>query len=96
MSSPVYSQVEFRRELLVFKKTQFNSLPVYFGKNNESLTHFGIHAALALWRPDYSFIIAVSIETADTLNGRFDLDDWVFRLSGCLTGYLFKRFILRR
>lgn len=66
---------------------------IYFGEKYEPLTHFGIHFVIATWRPRDSLIAAISIETADALGGRFELRDWTFRLSGCLAGYLVKRFI---
>jgi len=73
-----------------------NQVQVYFGEKYEPITHFGIHFLIATWRPKYSLIAAISIETADTLGGRFELRDWTFRLSGCMVGYLVKRFIFKR
>ncbi len=68
---------------------------LYFGEKYENATHFGLHFGIALWRPDYSLVAAVSIETAQTLGGRFELNDWISRLGGCLAGYLVKRFIFK-
>ncbi len=76
--------------------TASNKVQIYFGEKYESVTHFGIHFLIATWRLKYSLIAAVSIEAADTLGGRFELRDWTFRLSGCIAGYLVKRFIFKR
>ena len=89
-SVPVYSQG------LRLKAISKSEPEIYFGKDKEFITHFFLHTAIATWRPEYSLIATISIETADTLNGRFDLNDWVARLSGCLTGYLIKKFILSK
>ena len=73
-----------------------SQVEIYFGEKYEPVTHFGIHFLIATWRPSYSLVAAISIEMADTLGGRFELRDWTFRLSGCMVGYLFKRFIFKR
>jgi len=90
ISVPVYSQ-EIKLNLL--SKTE---PAIYLGKDKEWITHFSIHTVIAIWRPEYSLIATISIETADILNGRFDLDDWVARLSGCISGYLIKKLILSK
>lgn len=73
-----------------------NLHPIYFGKRYENITHIGVHFFISIWKPKYSLIAAISIEGADTINGKFDLNDWIARLSGCMSGYLFKKYILKR
>lgn len=69
------------------------SKTIYFGSEVEGVSHFSLHLLIALWRPDYSLVAAVAIELADTANGRFDIEDWGARLTGCFAGYIFKRFL---
>jgi len=89
-----YSSENQIYQLNLFRVRQ--KIQLYFGEKYEPITHFGIHFLIATWRPKYSLIAAVSIETADTLGGRFELKDWISRLSGCMAGYLVNRFIFKR
>jgi len=89
--SPLQAQTTFQYELS--RKKPVN---VYFGEEFEVISHFSIHLLIATWRPDYSLIAAIAIETADTLNGRFDAKDWGARLTGCFVGYLFNRYIFKK
>jgi len=88
-----YSSENQMYQLNLFRERQ--KIELYFGEKYEPVTHFGIHFLIATWRPKYSLIAAISIETADTLGGRFELKDWMSRLSGCVAGYLVKRFIFK-
>ncbi len=64
---------------------------LYFGKKYEPATHVGMHFAISLWRLDYSLVSAISIETAQTISGRFEAEDWGYRIGGALVGYLAKK-----
>ncbi len=64
---------------------------LYFGKKYEAVTHVGMHFMISLWRWDYSLVSAISIETAQTISGRFEADDWAYRVGGVLVGYLAKK-----
>ena len=91
MSTPLAAQTTFQHAL-----THDNGeSTVYFGKGYEGISHFTIHALIGTWRPDYSLIAAIAIETADTVNGRFDIRDWGARLTGCLVGYFLNRRLFR-
>ena len=78
-SVPVVAQTTFKLYLVT------ENPPVYFGEKYEGMSHFSIHFLIGIWRPDYSFVAAIAIEMADTINGRFDARDWGARLAGCLT-----------
>lgn len=88
--SPLQAQTTLQYEL---RQKEVN---VYFGKDFEVISHFSIHLLIATWRPDYSLVAAIAIETADTLNGRFDAKDWGARLTGCFVGYFFNRYIFKK
>jgi len=88
--SPLQAQTTLQYEL---RQKEVN---VYFGKDFEVLSHFSIHLLIGTWRPDYSLVAAIAIETADTLNGRFDAKDWGARLTGCFVGYFFNRYIFKK
>jgi len=81
---------------LQYELRQEKGVNVYFGKDFEVLSHFSVHLLIGTWRPDYSMIAAIAIETADTLNGRFDAKDWGARLTGCFVGYLLNRYIFKK
>ena len=36
---------------------------------------------------------SLAIELADTANGRFDIEDWGARLTGCFVGYVLNRYL---
>ncbi len=70
---------------------------LYFGKKYEAVTHVGIHLAIGLWRPDYSLVAAISIETAQTISsGKFEADDLAYRVGGALAGYIIKKGMRRK
>jgi len=89
--SPLQAQTTFQYEL-----SQKKPVNVYFGEESEVISHFLIHSLIGAWRPDYSLIAAIAIETADTINGRFDAKDWGARLTGCFVGYLFNKYIFKK
>jgi hypothetical protein len=86
--SPLVAQTTFQ-----YKLRQKDPVNVYFGEEFEVISHFSIHLLIGVWRPDYSLVAAIAIETADTLNGRFDAKDWGARLTGCFVGYFLRRVI---
>lgn len=75
---------------------QDNRVDVYFGEESELISHIIIHAAIGAWNPKYSLIAAISIETADTINGRFDVNDWGARLVGCLVGFFINKHLFKK
>jgi len=60
--SPLGAQTTLQYEL---RQKEVN---LYFGKDFEVLSHFSVHLLIGIWRPDYSLVAAIAIETADTLN----------------------------
>jgi len=88
--SPLQAQTTLKYEL---RQKEVN---IYFGKDFEAISHFSVPLLIGAWRPDYSLVAAVAIETADTFNGRFDAKDWGARLTGCFVGYLFNRYIFKK
>ncbi len=103
-SSSVQAQYfELRKKLDIVvvpqnQKSRFEfeskKIELYFGKEHEAITHFSIHFLLGLWRADYSIVAAFAIEISEAVNGRFELDDLLTRLSGCLSAYIFKKYLL--
>ncbi len=66
---------------------------IYFGEGYEELSHFTLHTLIAIWKPEYSLIAAIAIETADTMNGRFDQRDWGARLVGVFVGFILNQYL---
>jgi len=89
-STPLVAQTTFQYAL-----TQERKFTIYFGEGYEGISHFTMHTLIGIWRPDYSLVAALAIETADTVNGRFDVRDWGARLTGCFVGYFFNRYIFK-
>ncbi len=92
---PVYGQQTLSYQLTHITNANNNngSYTIYFGEGYEELSHFSIHMLIAMWKPKYSLIAAVAIETADTLNGRFDQRDWGARLVGVFVGFVFNQYL---
>jgi len=90
-STPLIAQTTFQYVLT----NDAGKFTIYFGEGYEEISHFAIHALIGLWRPDYSLIAAIAIETADSVNGRFDIRDWGARLTGCFVGYFLNRHLFR-
>jgi len=87
ISLPLTAQTTFTFENHTSQRT------IYFGNQFEGITHFTLHAVIGSWRPDYSLVAAVAIEMSDTVNGRFDVEDWGARLAGCFVGYILNRYL---
>ena len=87
MAVPAVAQTTFKLYLVT------ENPAVYFGEKYEGVSHFSIHFLIGIWKPDYSFVVAIAIEMADTINGRFEARDWGARFTGCLAGYIFNRFL---
>jgi len=81
---------------LQYALTQDRKFTIYFGEGYEEISHFAAHTLIGMWRPDYSLVAAIAIETADTMNGRFDVRDWGARLTGCFVGYFLNRHLFRK
>jgi len=81
---------------LQYELRQNKGIHIYFGKEFEDISHFSVHLLIGIWRPDYSLVAAIAIETAETFNGRFDIEDWGARLTGCFVGYFFNRYIFKK
>ena len=90
-STPLIAQTTFQNAL-----TEDRKFTIYFGEGYEEISHFTMHTLIGIWRPDYSLVAAIAIETADTMNGRFDVRDWGARLTGCFVGYFLNRHLFRR
>jgi len=89
--SPLEAQTTLQYEM-----SQRKDVSIYFGEDFEVISHFSVHLLIGSWRPDYSLVAAIAIETADTLNGRFDAKDWGARLTGCFVGYFFNKYIFKK
>jgi len=89
-STPLMAQITLQYAL-----TQERKFTIYFGEEYEEISHFTVHALIGMWRPDYSLVAALAIETADTVNGRFDVRDWGARLTGCFVGYFLNKHLFR-
>jgi len=87
---PLQAQTTFQYEL------SKGEVHIYLGEEFEEPGHFALHLLIAVWKPDYSLVAAVAIETADSINGRFEIRDWGARLTGCFVGYFFNRYIVKQ
>jgi len=97
ISVPAQAQYfELKKPLLLLRqeaKFEFKG-QIYFGKKYEVPSHIIIHFLIGMWRVDYSIVAAISIETAEAANGKFEIKDVAARLGGCLGAYLVKRIFL--
>ncbi len=84
-----------KKEIVLLFQTpdRFDVSRLYFGEKNEIATHLFTHFAIGLWRVDFSIVAAIAIEASDTINGKFEIKDWLSRIGGALYAYLFKKFI---
>ncbi len=104
LSAQIHPDFKLRKTLdykfptIVIKSTDTNQrpiFPIYFDRKYEYITHVGVHFVIGLYRVDYSLISVIAIEGADTINGRFEWEDWTSRLSGTILSFIVKKYIFK-
>lgn len=95
--TPIHAQQTLLYQLNTKMYTNYNNakFTIYFGEGSEELSHFTLHMLIAIRWPKVSLIAAIAIETADTMNGRFDERDWGARLVGVFVGFMFNQYLFK-